>query len=298
MSHIDFRAEMRELAAMVEPADQSMCPEAQRIGAAALLKVDQKYGENSESALSHHASPHSIGVTSRDIQLINLLYSFIEEPYRPRIYDAAGIIGPVHDVEQDNIPGKNESISAEYGVNLARRSSDEEIASDGFTSRIRLGVNSTFAVPDDLMVVSQPNVGRGEPDPIAFTTSFADRNAVAMEGATRMIIDVTNLVYEWSKSPTLPEYKNLLGLQPAFIKGGMRDEVVKPQLEFYFPGNEDEVLEMLKDCYNPLIRSTYKAAMVLKNASNLERALADIVRAANPKDAVNLALEKLGNIIN
>lgn len=298
MSYLNFKAEMRELASTVEPADQSISPEAQRIGAVALLKVDQKYGEKSESPLSHHATPHSIGVTRRDIQLINLLYPYITEKYRWRIYDLAGIVGAVHDVEQDKGPGENERISGQYGVNLARRSSDQEIASDGFTSRIRLGVNATLAVPDDLMVVRQPNVGRGEPDPIAFTTSFADRNASAMEGTTRMIIDVTNLAYEWFKHPTVAQYKGVIDLQDPFIKGGMNDDVIKPQLEYYFPGDEEKVFEILKDSYNPLIRSTYKAAMVLKNASSLEKALVDIVRVANPKDAVNVALEKLGNIIH
>lgn len=298
MNYLHFKGEMRELAAQVEPTNQTICQESQRIGAIALLEVDKKYGENSEGHLSHHATPHSIHMISRNIELLNKLYPYISEEHRPRIYDLAAISGAVHDEEQDLGPGANEKASGQYGVALARKSSDPEIRSEQSAIRIIRAVNGTFALEDKDAVVVQPNVCVGEPDPLVFTMAFADRNAIAMEGTPRMITDVTNLAFEWFKNPTVPQYKKVLGLQARFIKGGMGDEAIKPQLAYHFPDNHEEVFEILWDSYNPIIRSAYKAAMVLPKATGLDEALAKIVSAANPREATRIAQDKLSNIIH
>lgn len=298
MNYLHFKGEMRELAAKVEPEDQYICQEAQRIGAIALHEVDQKYGENSDSPLSHHATPHSIHMISRNIELLNKLYPYIGEERRHRIYDIGAISGAVHDKEQDLGPGANEKASGQYGVDLAKTSTDPEIRSEQSALRIVRAVNGTFAIEDKDMVVAQPNVCVGEPDPLVFTMAFADRNAIAMEGIPRMITDVTNLAFEWFKHPTALQYRKVLELQARFIKGGMGEEAIKPQLAYHFPDNHEEVYDILWDNYNPIIRSAYKKAMVLPKATGLDEALAKIVSAANPREATRIAQDKLSNIIH
>lgn len=299
MSYLDFKAEMRELAALVEPADQTISSEAQRIGAIAFLRIDQKYGEGSELHLSHHATPHSIDMTSRNIKLINLLYPHIGEEHRLGIYDAGAVGSACHDVEQGlEDPGANERASGRFGVNHAKNSSDPVISSDHFAERITRIVDATYAQADEDDVVVQPNVCVGEPDPLVFTTAFADRNAIAMDGVVRMIVDVTNLAFEWFKRPTVPQYKNLLSLQADFIRGGMHDDVIKPQLAYHFPGSDEEVYRLLREKYNPIIKSAYEAAKILPGSIGLDEALSSIVSAKNPVEAAKVALEKFEKIIH
>jgi len=298
MSYLDFKAEMRELDRQVEPAGQSISPEAQRIGAISLLRIDQKYGEESEGHLSHHATPHSIGTTSRNIKLINQLFPHIGEDHRWRIYDCAAVGSTGHDVEQDLGPGANEKASGKFVVYQSMKSSDEDIRSPRFTERSARIIDATYAEEDEDLVIVQPNVCIGEPDPLVFTTAFADRNAIAMEGVGRMIIDVTNLAYEWFKHPTDMQYRDLLGLQAPFIKGGMDDEVIKPQLAYHFPGRDKQVYDILRENYNPQIRHAYKMALILPTLSGFDEAIKKIVSAANPREATKIALNKLGSIIH
>lgn len=259
---IDYERELTTIAALAPP-DQ-ISPAVIAIGAEALQGIDMKYGPASDNPLDFHYGPHSLGVTRRDVMLINLLYPFIKPAHLKGIYNLGMLIGPTHDWEQSLGQGVNELVSTQYVTDRVIETGVPELNTPEFHSRLIEGCLATAAEPRENGEIIQVNLQTGSRDPLKFITSFGDINGIAMEGRRRMLNDAARLAREkYGSNMTLEQLCSYLFIQEGFLRKRLNDHRVKSDIAYHFPDQADEVYQVMRRAFRTNILSAHGAAVLL-----------------------------------
>lgn len=298
MDYLYFKGEVRELAGSVEPADQTISPEAQRLAAFMFAAIDDKYGKNSNSPNTHHNADHELNVAERSIEFANILYSYIPDEDKPGLYDALVLAAAAHDYEQDLGPGDNERASAKFLIDTVLSSEDPEISEPYFANRLFDLVMVTEVAFGEDNNIEQTNLHAGSTDTAKFIFAFADINGIAMEGKDRMITDATNIFLELYKNPTVESYKNFFMSQIPFLRRRLNDWRITSDIERYFPQFDEEVYLIMEDNFHLNIITAYDFAKEISELKNIEDILGDILKTSNPLYIAKVAVEKLSKIIH
>jgi len=275
----DFGHEINAIAAMVEPPDIEVHPEAIAIATQSLGEIDDKYGSESENPLSFHNAGHTLGMTRRVVRLTNLLYPFIPPKYQEGIYDLGIVGGSTHDWEQGLGPSANEQASSEYAAAQVEAEGGP-LNSDLFKTRLDLGIQATavqFAEGGELV---QAQLQRGKPDPFKFIMGFGDINGIAMEGPFRMTKDATNLYYEITQDPTVLGLLQFLADQEVFLSRRLGDWRMKADIAYHFPDSINEVYGAMHNAYHKNIVAAHGLALLLGQSPELEATLGAVVNTS------------------
>ncbi|MEX2014491.1 MAG: hypothetical protein WD885_00970, partial [Candidatus Saccharimonadales bacterium] len=95
----NFEVAVDQLIERIQPDGYEFNETARSLATIALHDVELRYGENSDTSLPQHNAEHALDVAGRAIDLTNLLYEFIPEKYRDKIYELVLLVGVSHDWE-------------------------------------------------------------------------------------------------------------------------------------------------------------------------------------------------------
>lgn len=232
------------------------------ISAVSLEAIDSKYGPRSPNPLAFHNAPHSLERCAGGIGLINLVAPYIAKDQLHLIYDLMMLGMAGHDYEQGMNPTSNVRVSARYMINLVERHGGKILNTRTSRNRLQRGTMSTEAHVDDTGRVRQPNVMKGQPDPLIFGMAFTDTGMIAIEGPPRMLSDSTSLIYERFADPTPQQLLGGLADQPQFIRQQFNDYLIKRHIAYHWRDRAKAraVYRAMHRAYNQNITAAYSLA--------------------------------------
>lgn len=297
MSVVDFHHELESIARTVEPEDAGIPEIVIELSTIALHDVDMRYGPFSRNPMPHHNAEHSLDVAGRVVRLTNLLWDFIPQRYQKDIFALGMHAASGHDYEQSKGPGKNERASAKYVRNTIINRGYQSQLGQKYFQRVGAGIMATEVefVGDKII---QPNLRKGEADPLRFIVAFADINAIAMEGPNRMIRDATNLYFERSAHPKVDHYLDMLASQVKFLRRRLNDWQIEGDIEYYFSAHQDEVYDvMYREFHDNIVQSSEIAGQIAENEAT-EDIIGKIIKGADPLGVGSRAVEALSKFIH
>lgn len=266
----------------------------------------QRYGDpTSETYLAYHNDEHAYDVMCRAITIAKILAEKVPDQVNDSDFELAIIASAGHDIVQRHTGGQtDEELSAEYVCGLMI----EAGYSAADTGRVNHAIIATTASHDGKSV-QQTHVRQGDRDPLKLIVSFADIQAMTMEGFPRMITDVARL-YTEIKPPggaSIPEYT--LGFaafaltQREFAKDRLRD--IQPNLEYYFDQEtavliQQRFIEAFGSRGSALMYVTKELGRLASRPTDLARLIQKSVHSipSTPRETARLLSNALGNIID
>ena len=279
---VNYERELTRIVQQKVPPEYELRSATIPLAAEFLSEIDAEHGPDSADPLSYHNAEHGLDVTPRVIDLINLMYPYMEPHHRRGIYDLGILDSTGHDKAQKRgvRPGVNERASGLYVVGRLSETDDPLLSSRAFGRRAMAGIMATaFRITDGR--IDQYNVRRGAREPLKPIMAHGDINGIAMEGPRRIFIDGLNLCFEEYEDPTLDEIHEFLRREASFLQQSLSDEKVKPDIAYHFPDHADEIYEEGKRLFQGNILAAYSLALLLRDGPEI-------------KDTIGRALQGLG----
>ncbi|MFI5270623.1 MAG: hypothetical protein ACHQT9_01080 [Candidatus Saccharimonadales bacterium] len=269
---LDFEPRLRETASDIEVEGYEL-REATIPGVARLIGgVNDRYGPESDNPLSYHNGEHGMDIIDRGVKLANILYPYMKPHHQRGIFDVIFWSGGGHDSVQGLSGDQASEIASSHLVSTeAKSTGDRYLGSKLFERRTNDAVLSTAVLWTPKGELVQPNVLRGSHDPAKLIMSNADINGIAMEGSSRMFVDVVNLCYEMNGGQAdVDEVYEFLLSQAGFLKERLNDERVKTDIAYYFPETVEEIYGEMRGIFRPNILLAYATAKLLSDRSRFE----------------------------
>lgn len=292
---LDFEKEITEIAGLIQVPGYRLSPETIPLAAGALEDVNRKYGPNSDNSMDFHNAPHSVGVTSRNVSLGNILYPYLPEPYEDRYFDLAILGGSTHDVEQGADDIANVRTSADDTVRRVE-AADGPLNTSFFKTRLKIGVLATTVIRLPSGELVQVNLRTGSRDPFKFNMGFADINGIAMEGPERMFEDATTLYHERTANPTGEGQYDFYLTQVKFLRQRLNNWRIKGDLAFYFGDRFKAVFDDMYEAFHPNIVAAHAMAKALGVRPDLKKSIGDTMANFDSPDKSQLGAE-IGEMI-
>lgn len=292
-----YENQLDEIASTIQPEGYQLEATTIPLALRGIEMMDERYGPESDNPRPYHDGQHEIDVIRRSVRLTNILYPFITETKRRKIYELGFAVGAWHDVVQGMVTqGADERASAKVGL-AALSELDSPLNTKAFKLRFKLGVLATEAVHGADGQITQPHMRSGSHDPIKYIAASADINGIAMEGPARMLEDATNLALEvYGEKPSKEEYGHFLVNQAGFLKDRLNDDQVVGDLSYYFPPDDVEsIYAQTHKAFHPNIDAAVTIARAMKSRPELQRTIAGALTLLSPEQVKSKAGSLLGH---